>query len=53
LSDEAGAKENWGSFWSDSCKKVDPPNEAIQDESLQRSLYEQSCKDAGVSTELA
>lgn len=48
LSDEAGEKDNWGSYWDDNCIKKDIPNEARNDQQLILDLWKQSCKDAGL-----
>jgi hypothetical protein len=49
LSEEAGLKENWGSYWDEHCVKRDIPNEAKANETLIADLWKQSCKDAGLS----
>lgn len=53
LSDEAGRKENWGSYWDEHCVKKDIPNEARKDEQLILHLWKQSCKDVGLPEQLS
>ncbi|KAK9897747.1 NAD(P)-binding protein [Cystobasidium minutum MCA 4210] len=53
LSDEAGQKENWGSFWDENCIKKDIPNEARNDQQLILDLWKQTCKDAGLPEQLS
>lgn len=53
LSDEAGQKENWASYWDDNCIKKDIPNEARDEQQLILDLWKQSCRDTGLPENLA